>query len=187
MNSTKQRLILLGQIASAHGIRGDVLVRTFTGSPADIASYGPLSDANGAKFYKLRVVRVTDKGIVARIDGVTDRNSAEALRGQDLYVERAKLPPANDEEFYHADLIGLTAITGDGSALGRIIAVQNFGAGDLIEIRKDDESTTELIPFTKTNVPIVDFENGRVTVVAPVMVGDPEPQEAEVHKDDGTD
>ena len=187
MNSAPQRLILLGQIASAHGIRGDVLIRTFTGTPSAVASYGPLTNASGTTSYMLRVVRVTDKGIVARIDGVSDRNAAEALRGQELYVDRAKLPPATDEEFYHADLIGLIAMASDGTRLGRIIAVQNFGAGDLIEIRSDDENTTDLIPFTKANVPIVDFENGRVTVVAPVMVGNPEPHDADDQSESDAD
>lgn len=187
MNTAPQRLILLGQIANAHGIRGEVLVRTFTATPSAIASYGPLTNASGTKAYTLHVLRVTDKGIVARIDGVTDRNAAEALRGQELYVDRAKLPPPNSEEFYHADLIGLSAMASDGTQFGKIISVQNFGAGDLLEIRKDDESTTELIPFTKTNVPIVDFENGRVSVVAPMMVDDREPQEGEDHKDDDAD
>ena len=108
------RRILLGQINGAHGIRGDIIVRTFTGDPGAIAAYGPLTDASGHKSFKLRVVRVTDKGVIARLDGVTDRNGAEAVRGQELYVDRAKLPAPDEAEYYHADLIGLAAVSLEG-------------------------------------------------------------------------
>jgi 16S rRNA processing protein RimM len=176
MTDTKNpRRILLGQIAGAHGIRGDVLVRTFTGKPAAIASYGPLTDATGTKSFKLRVVRVTDKGIVARVEGVNDRNGAEVLRGQELFVDRAKLPAPAETEYYHADLIGLAAVTEDGRELGRVVAIQNFGAGDLVEIQLAGTKATDLIPFTNANVPNVDLAGGRMTVIPPVMVGEPEP------------
>jgi 16S rRNA processing protein RimM len=175
----KPRRILLGQIAGAHGIRGDVLVRTFTGEPAAIASYGPLTDASGAKTFKLRVVRVTDKGIVARVEGVNDRNGAEAIRGQELYVDRTKLPAPAETEYYHADLIGLTAVTEDGKELGHVMAIQNFGAGDLVEIQLTGSKSTDLIPFTNANVPDIDLAGGRMTVIPPVMVGEPEPASGE--------
>ena len=179
------RRILLGQIAGAHGIRGDVLVRTFTGEPAAIASYGPLTDASGAKNFQLRVVRVTDKGIVARVEGVNDRNGAEAVRGQELYVDRAKLPAPAEAEYYHADLIGLAAVTPEGQEIGRVIAIQNFGAGDLVEVQLTGTKTTSLIPFTNANVPDVDIANGRMTVIQPVMVGEPEPASG-TDSDDGS-
>jgi 16S rRNA processing protein RimM len=174
--------ILLGQITGAHGIRGDILVRTFTGEPVAIAAYGPLTDATGTKSFNLRIVRVTDKGVVARLDGVTDRNGAEAVRGQELYVDRSKLPATDDAEYYHADLIGLAAVSSDGVAIGRVVAVQNFGAGDLLEIQLLDGTATEFIPFTNANVPLVDLAAKRVVVVMPVMVGDQEPA-----KDDDAD
>lgn len=166
------RRILLGQIGSAHGIRGDVMVRTFTTEPADIAAYGPLTDKEGGRPLSLTIVRVTDKGVVARIKGVADRNAAELLRGRDLYVLRSKLPKAADAEYYHADLIGLEAFTEDGQPFGRVIAVQNFGAGDLLEIRIGEGRDVEFIPFTNACVPDVDIAAGRLTVVPPVMTGE---------------
>ncbi len=174
-DQSKPHRILLGQITGAHGIRGDILVRTFTGEPAAIAAYGPLTDAAGTKSFKLRIVRVTDKGVVARLDGVTDRNGAEAVRGQELYVERSKLPATDDTEYYHADLIGLAAEAPDGTLIGRVVAVQNFGAGDLLEIELTGGTATEYVQFTNANVPEVDLAAKRVVVVRPVMVGDQEP------------
>ena len=183
IDPSKPRRILLGQIAGAHGIRGDVLVRTFTGEPAAIASYGPLTDATGTKSFKLRVVRITDKGIVARVEGVNDRNGAEAIRSQELYVDRAKLPAPAEAEYYHADLIGLTAVTPQGQDIGRVIAIQNFGAGDLVEIQLSATKSTDLIPFTNANVPNIDLAGGRMTIIPPVMVGDPEPASGSDHDD----
>jgi 16S rRNA processing protein RimM len=168
------RRILLGQITAAHGIRGDVIVRTYTGEPASISSYGPLTDKDGAKPLTLTVIRVSDKGIVARITGVTDRNAAEALKGRELYVARSKLPKAEEAEYYHADLVGLAAITEEGQPFGRVIAVQNFGAGDLLEIRLADGSDAEFIPFTNACVPSVDIAAGQLTVVPPIVTGEPE-------------
>ena len=135
MAAAKPSRILLGRIAGAHGIRGEVLIKTFTEAPENIGAYGPLSDASGTRTFKIKSVRATPKGVVARLAGVDDRNAAEALKGIELYVERARLPAAAEGEFYHADLIGLTAVDGDGKPIGEIVAVQNFGAGDLLEIR----------------------------------------------------
>ena len=179
-DSKTPRLILLGQITGAHGIRGDVIVRTFTSEPEAIAAYGTLTDKTGQKQFKLRLVRVTNKGVVARLDGISDRNGAEAVRGQELYIDRAKLPAPKETEYYHADLVGLTAVTADGSEFGRVIAVQNFGAGDLLEIQLAASKATEMIPFTNANVPDVDIASHRLTVIPPVMVGDPEPAGEEV-------
>ncbi|MFN0219847.1 MAG: ribosome maturation factor RimM [Hyphomicrobium sp.] len=166
-------LVLLGQIGAAHGIRGDVLIRTFTAEPASIAAYGPLTDKVGQRLFKVNIVRVTEKGVVARIAGVTDRNGAEALRGIELYVARSRLPKPADAEYYHADLIGLDAVLADGTPFGRVVAVQNFGAGDLLEIQRAN-ADTEFIPFTNANAPDVDLERHRVTVIPPTMVGESE-------------
>lgn len=162
--------ILLGRIVGAHGIRGDVVVRSYAGAPDAIGSYGPLASADGARSFKLRVVRVTAKGIVARVAGVADRNAAEALAGTDLYVARAQLPAAADGEFYHADLIGLAAVGPDGSAIGRVVGVYNFGAGDLLDIALDGARRTEMVPFTDHFVPEIDVPGRRITVVLPVSV-----------------
>ena len=127
--------ILLGRIAGAHGIRGEVLIHAFTDPPENVAAYGPLSDESGARAFTIEIVRATAKGVVAQLAGIADRNAAEALKGIDLYVARERLPPVAEEEFYHADLIGLAAMDRDGKRVGEIVAVQNYGAGDLLEIR----------------------------------------------------
>ncbi len=171
------RRLLLGQISGAHGIRGDVIVRTYTADPADITAYGPLTDKTGGRPLTLNVIRVTDKGVVARVKGVNDRNGAEALKGAELYVVRSKLPKTDEAEYYHADLIGLDAVTEDGASFGRIVAVQNYGAGDLLEIQLSDGKDVEFIPFTNACVPDVDIAAGRLTVIPPVMTGGPEPAE----------
>lgn len=162
--------ILLGEIAGAHGIRGEVIVRAFTGEPGAIATYGPLTDATGAKPLTLKIVRVTPKGIVARVAGVADRNGAEALKGRKLYVARDAMPePAEEDAFYHADLIGLAAVDDAGTAIGKVLGVQNYGAGDLLEIKLAVGGRAELVPFTRTFVPRVEIAAGRVVVVMPVM------------------
>jgi 16S rRNA processing protein RimM len=176
------RRILLGQITIAHGIKGEVIVRSYTSDPADIAAYGPLTDKEGARPLALTVIRDTGKGVVVRIKGVSDRNAAEALKGRELYVDRAKLPKASDAEYYHADLVGLEAFTGDGKPFGRVTAVQNFGAGDLLEIKLSDGRDIEFIPFTNACVPQVDLALGRLTVAPPVMTG-----EQEAGEDQGED
>lgn len=183
--ASAERRILLGQITGAHGIRGDVIVRSYAENPGDISAYGPLTDKAGGKPLTLKVVRVTDKGVVARVTGVVDRNGAEALRGRELYILRRMLPATTDTEFYHADLVGLAAVTADGTAFGEVAAVQNFGAGDLLEIRVAGGRDVEFIPFTHACVPDVDLVAGRLTVIPPVMTGEPEPAGAE--GDDASD
>lgn len=173
------RRVLLGQIIGVHGIKGDIIVRSHTADPGAIASYGPLTDATGTKSFKLKLVRVSDKGVVVRIDGIADRTAAEKLRGQELYVERSKMPKTTDAEYYHADLIGLEAVDGAGQVIGRVIAVPNFGAGDLLEIQVHGSKATDLIPFTNACVPNVDLSAGRVTVIPPEMTGEPEPADDE--------
>jgi len=159
--------ILLGRIVAAHGVRGEVLVRSYADTPKDIGAYGPLFAPTLGRTLQLRVVRVTPKGVIARIAGVSDRNAAEALAGTDLYVDRSQLPAAADGEFYHADLIGLAAFAPDGGAIGRVVAVHNFGAGDLIEVALADSRRTEHIPFTDSFVPEVDLAGGRIVVILP--------------------
>lgn len=164
--------ILLGEITAAHGIRGDVLVRTFTSDPEAIADYGPLTDAGGRAPLTLKVVRVTPKGaVVARVKGVADRNGAEALKGRKLFIARTAMPePESADDFYHADLVGLVAVDTDGNALGEVVAVENYGAGDLLEIRFTASGQTELVPFTKAVVPEIDIASGRLVVVMPATV-----------------
>lgn len=166
--------ILLGHIAGAHGIRGDVVVKSYTGDPEAIADYGPLASEDGRRSFDLKVVNVTPKGVIARVKGVTDRNGAEALKGTALYVDRAKLPAADEGEYYHADLVGLAAEDAGGQRIGRVVAVHNFGAGDLLELALVRGGKTEMIPFTDAFVPTVDIAGKRVVVVLPAAAPDDE-------------
>jgi 16S rRNA processing protein RimM len=165
--SPKSARILLGRISGAHGIRGEVVIHAYTVAPQDIGAYGPLFDEAGGRLFAIASARATAKGVVARLEGVGDRTAAEALKGVELYVDRDRLPAAAEGEFYHADLIGLAALDPEGKRIGEIVAVQNFGAGDLLEIRLAASGKTELVPFTDATVPGVDIAAGRVVVAMP--------------------
>lgn len=158
------RSVLLGVVIGAQGIRGEVKVKTFTGDPEAIGDYGPLSDAKAERRFKLKVRRVA-KGdvVIAAIQGIADRNAAEALKGTELYVSRDALPEAGDGEFYYADLVGLQAVTTDGKPLGAVVAVHNFGAGDMLEV-KPEGAASVMVPFTDAAVPEVDLGARRVSV-----------------------
>lgn len=164
-----QRMLLLGVITGAHGIKGDVLIRAYTDAPADIGAYGPLSDEAGEHSFTLRVRRVTRAGVVAAVEGIGDRTAAENLKGVQLYMPRDRLPPPGEEEFYHADLVGLAAVDPDGGAIGTVAAVRNHGAGDLLEIALAGSRRTELVPFTEAFVPDVRIAEGRVVVRLPEL------------------
>jgi len=165
--SEKAPRVLLGRITTAHGIRGDVVIESYTAAPEDISAYGPLQSEDGAKRFDVKVVRVTPRGVIARVAGITDRNAAEALRGTPLYALRADLPEAEAGEYYYADLVGLRADDVEGNRIGTVAGVHNYGAGDLLELRLDGVAVTELIPFTDAFVPVVDIAGGRVCVVLP--------------------
>lgn len=164
-----QRRILLGQIAGAHGIKGDVLIKTYTGEPGDIGAYGPLADEEGRRSFAVQVRRLTQNGVVAGIKGVTDRTAAEALKGVQLYVARERLPLPRDDEYYHADLVGLAAMDPEGAAIGTVVAVRNHGAGDLLEIALAASRDTELVPFTQAFVPEVRLGEGTIVVRLPEL------------------
>lgn len=157
--------ILVGRFGAPHGVRGEVRLQSFTQDPKAIGGFGPLSTRDGRvmTLKSLRLVR--DAMLVVQVDGVADRTAAQALTGLELHVERDRLPPPDEEEFYVADLIGLEAVDRDGSALGTIVDVPNYGGGDLVEIRTGE--TTLLLPFTKEVVPVVDIAARQVTVVMP--------------------
>ena len=169
MNAAPADRVLVARIGAAHGIRGEVRVKAFTAAPADIAAYGPLEAADGRRFEVagLRPAAGTSPDmLVVRFRGVADRNQAEALNGLDLTVPRDRLPAAAEDEFYHADLIGLAAVLGTGEALGTIVSVQNFGAGDLLEV-VPRRGASLFVPFTRAEVPEVDLAGGRVVVTPP--------------------
>lgn len=171
--SEKAKRVLLGRIVTVHGIRGDVVIDSYTRASEDIGAYGQLTSEDGTRKFDVRVVRVTPKGgVIARIAGVSDRNAAEALRGTALYALREQLPPAEEGEYYHTDLEGLRVEDEAGATIGTVVTVQNYGAGDLLEVRLTGQQVTELVPFTDAYVPVVDIAGGRVVVIMPQMTGD---------------
>lgn len=139
-------LVLVGLIIGAHGIRGEVKLRSFTADPQAIASYSPLETAKG-KAVEVTRLRPSKDGFIAILKGVTDRNAAETLRGTELFVPRDRLPEPDDDEVYVHDLIGLPVHLADGSVLGEVIGVENFGASDLIDVKIEGRKDTVLIPF----------------------------------------
>jgi len=169
-SATSQRLVLMGAILGAHGIKGEVKVKSFAAKPAAIADYGTLTDTKHKRSFDLSVVGAGDaaKGVViARIAGISDRNAAEALKGVELFVERERLPaPADPEEYYLADLIGLAAFDSKGETLGEIVSVDNYGAGDLLLVVPADGEGF-VVPFNKAFVPVVDVAGGRVVLDLP--------------------
>ena len=159
--------VCLGAIAGAHGVRGLVKIKSFTQDPASLTAYGPLADESGRRRFEIAVTGQAKGLLVARIAGVEDRDAAQALRGVRLTIARAALPePEDAEEFYQADLIGLAAEDPAGRPLGTVAAVENYGAGDFLEIARA-QGAPLLVPFTKTAVPLIDFEGGRVVIDPP--------------------
>lgn len=173
-SATSDKLLLMGAILGAHGIKGEVKVKSFAAKPSDIGGYGALSDAKEKRRFDLSIVGTSDatRGIlIARIAGVADRNAAEALKGTELYVARDRLPKLTDtDEFYFADLVGLQAVDESGKVFGRVVSVDNYGAGDLLLIAADgaDVDDSFVVPFTKAFVPVVDVAQGKLVLNLPV-------------------
>jgi 16S rRNA processing protein RimM len=170
----------VGRFGAAHGVRGEVRLKSYTGNPLAVRSYGPLEAGDGRRFvitHARPAAGTSPDMLVVRIEGVDDRNQAETLNGIELTIPRERLPAAEADEFYHADLIGLAAVTTGGDALGTIIAVHNHGAGDILEIAPR-RGPTLLVPFTRAIVPEVDVAGGRVVVDPPPGLLDGEGDEA---------
>jgi 16S rRNA processing protein RimM len=158
--------VLLGEIGAAQGLKGEVRLRSYTEDPSAIARYGALQDEQG-RAIEIESLRGTPKALIARIKGVTTREGAEALARTKLYIARVLLPERETDEWYHADLIGLAAVDAQGEEIGTVVAVQNFGAGDLIEVKPKKGGATVLVPFTRDTVPEVDVEGGHLTLAPP--------------------
>jgi 16S rRNA processing protein RimM len=158
-----QNPIQMAVIGAAHGIKGELRVKTFTGDPLALADYGPLYAKDGRAF-EIAAIRPANEVVVVRFKGVADRNAAEALTGTELFVDRSALPDDGDEgEFYHADLVGLAVRDENGEPVGKVFAVQNFGGGDILEIQYQGRKGV-LIPFTQAAVPVVDLPGGFVAI-----------------------
>jgi 16S rRNA processing protein RimM len=163
--------ICVARIGGAHGVRGAVKLWTFTQDPLAVKAYGPLATKDGARQFEVAHARQAKDHLVATFKGVTTREEAERLNGLELYVAREKLPDTDEDEFYHADLIGLTVVTAADAPLGRVVAIHNFGAGDIIEIAPP-QGATMLLPFSNSVVPTVDLKNGRVVIEWPEEIED---------------
>jgi 16S rRNA processing protein RimM len=159
-------LILVARLAGAFGVRGEVRLTTFTADPMAVMGYGVLRDKTGAPALTLSSGRPTKGGVIARAAEIATREAAEAVRGLELYIDRAVLPPPDEDEFYMADLVGLAVETPDGEPLGQVKAAHNFGAGDLLEIQLPDGDSWWL-PFTQESVPEVRLGEGRIVAVRP--------------------
>jgi 16S rRNA processing protein RimM len=161
--------VLLGVVIGAQGLKGEVKVKIFTETPEKLCAYGPVHTHDGRKFTAASVREAKGVAIV-RFDGVATREAAESLKGVELYVSRNALPPGEEHEFYHADLVGLRAEDEVGRTIGKVIAIHNFGAGDVVEIEREDGQGTVLMPFTHEIVPTIDIAEGRIVVAAPEEV-----------------
>jgi 16S rRNA processing protein RimM len=169
--------ILVGAIAGAFGVKGEVRLKSFCADPAAIAGYGPLWTEDGTRSFTVRITHAIPGGLAARLSGVGTKEQADALRGLTLHADRARLPSLPDDEFYHADLIGLVVSDPGGARLGTVRAVHNHGAGDILEVNDPGRKSALLLPFTRAIVPTVDLSAGRI-------VADP-PEEVTVKDDTG--
>jgi len=164
--SPAEKRVCVGVVTGAHGVRGAVRLKSFTAEAADIAHYGPLEDEAGERQFRLRLVGTAKGVVIAKLAGVADRDQAEQLRGLRLYLSRAALPPPADDEYYHADLIGLGATLADGTPVGRVRGVYDFGAGDTLDIAREGRPPV-MVPFTRAVVPEVDLAAGRLVIDPP--------------------
>jgi 16S rRNA processing protein RimM len=166
--------VCVAQIGAPHGVRGEVRLWTFTDDPMAVTRYGTLQSEDGKRAFDIEAVRPAKGHLVARLRGITDRDAAERLTNIKLFVPRERLPQTEADEFYHADLVGLRVEDEDGNEIGAVIAVHNFGAGDLLEIQPP-EGGAMLLPFTETVVSEIDIKSGRLVVVLPEEMEAPEP------------
>jgi 16S rRNA processing protein RimM len=166
VSSVEAARICLGVITGAVGVKGEVRVKPYTADPRGVAAYGPVSDQDGKRVFDIRFVRLAKDGLVASLGGVDDRDEAAALRGTELYVDRAMLPGEEEDEYYHADLIGLMVEDLGGGALGTVEGVYDFGAGEMIEVRLE-KGGVAMIPFTLDAIPQILIAEGRIIADPP--------------------
>ena len=164
---TDDARICVGALAGAFGVKGEVRLKSFTAIPEDIADYAPLLSEDGAQRFDVTLTGQTSGALTARLSGVATREQADGLRGTRLYAPRTRLPALPDDEFYHADLVGLEVFDSGGRALGQVHAVLNHGATDLLEIHSPGRAETVLLPFTREAVPTVDLAAGRIVADPP--------------------
>lgn len=163
---TPRDSVLVGVIVGVHGIKGEVKLKSFTSDPLNVGRYGPLQSSSG-KQLEISKLKAAKDDFIASFKNVNDRNEAETLRGVELFVAREKLPKLKTHEAYAHDLMGLDVVLENGTTLGKLVGMPNYGAGDLLEVSVDGEAETVLIPFTNAFVPQEDFSSGRITVILP--------------------
>jgi len=161
------RLVALGVFGAPQGVRGEVRIKSYTRDPKAIAAYGPLTDGRGARFVLESVRLLKDEMLVARLEGIANREAAAALTGVELFARREQLPPPDEDEFYYDDLVGLAAVSRDGAPLGRVVALNNYGAGDILEIMREGGGESLVLPFTKAVAVEIDFPAGRIVIDPP--------------------
>ena len=169
------RLILVGQVAGGFGVKGEVRVTAYTADPLALTAYGPLLRADGTVALTLTTKRPDKNGVVGRAAEIDTKEQADALRGLKLYVPRDRFPEPEEDEFYLADLVGLEARDEAGAVIGRVKSVQNFGAGDMLEIAPASGGQTWYLPFTREAAPEIRPAEGWLRVIRPAEVGEPEP------------
>ncbi len=177
MNKETNGKICLGAIAGAHGVKGEVKIKTFTQNAEDIAAYGPLESETGEATFSILNFRPDKIGVVAKIEGLEDREAAQRLKGTRLYVKREALPQIEEDTWYHADLVGLKVRAKDDKEIGVVIGVYDFGAGDMVEVDLGPDEESMFIPFTREAVPIVDIDQGFIVAVPIELMADDEPEE----------
>ncbi len=162
------QLVEVGIFGAPHGVRGELRLKSFTAYPATIADYAPLTSEDGKRSFKIKSLRpIKGDMLVVSIEGIADRDAAETLTNLRLFVPRDQLPPPDEEEYYHADLIGLKVENANGLAIGYVTAVHDFGAGDILDITLDRGGPSVLLPFTKAAVPEINLQEGRLIAVIP--------------------
>ncbi len=177
MHKESDGKICLGAIAGAHGVKGEVKIKTFTQQPQDIASYGPLQNEDGDKTFSIVRFRPDKIGVVATIEGIRGRDDAQRLKGTRLYVKREALPQVEEETWYHADLMGLKVRDKDDKEYGVVIGVYDFGAGDMVEVAPNFGEESLFIPFTRDAVPIVNIKQGFIVAEPIEIIADDRPDE----------
>jgi 16S rRNA processing protein RimM len=163
---SSERRVLMGRVVGVHGIKGAVRVLSYAAAPEDVARYGPLEDESGERRFSLTVIGQARGAVLVEVEGVRDRDAAAALKGTKLYLKRSALPAPAEGEFYWDDLVGLRAELVDGSALGEVMAVHDYGGGPSLEVKRETGAPV-MVPFTSRAVPVVDLETGKVVIDPP--------------------
>ncbi len=164
--SSEGNRICVGVVAGSHGLQGAVKIKSFMAVPKDIAAYGPVTDKSGERSFEIRLISANQKGLVAALSGVKDRNASEAMRGTELYLSRDLLPKLDEDEFYYSDLMGLLVENINGEVIGTVSLIDNYGAGEVMEVDLKDGGT-EMFPLSREVVPEIDLKNGRIVVNPP--------------------